>query len=276
MKNQKKLEQIDIFSLICPQCNVNEFIQDEICLKCEKCGIKYKKENDKLFFTKDYFDVDKWENKSKGFDLFKRKKYNFRKIDNISGPRIRDLKSYLNVDGLALNLGGGSDNYDGFINVDLGRYPNVHVVCSLEKIPFKSSSVDLVVSNSVLEHIKDYKAVINEIYRILKPGGYLYLSVPNLCMRHHKYDFHRWTIPGLLDMLKNFDAVESGSCRGVAYALETLVEALIVYKTKPGIFREILRRSWLFFSRPLYWIKADGSEEYDAMSQTIYAIVKKN
>jgi hypothetical protein len=94
-------------------------------------------------------------------------------------------------------------------------------------------------------------------------------------MRHHNIDFHRWTIPGLLEMLNNFEVLESGSCRGVAYALDSLVEALIVYKTKAGIVRELFRRSWHFLSYPLYWIKGDGSAEYDAMSQTIYAIVKK-
>jgi SAM-dependent methyltransferase len=172
-------------------------------------------------------------------------------------------------------LGGGADDYEGFINIDLGRYPNVHIVSPLQNIPYKESSVNLVVSNSVLEHIENYEAAINEIYRVLKPGGYLYLSVPNFCMRHHKYDYHRWTIPGLLAMLNNFEVVESGSCRGIAYALDALVEALIVYKTRPGYIREFFRRTWLFLSRPFYWIKGDGSPEYDAMSQTIYAIVKK-
>jgi SAM-dependent methyltransferase len=270
-----KLELIDFSLLLCPKCKSKKLKQTDTHLECENCRSKYNKENDKLFFTERYFDVDNWEIESVEFDILKRKKSRFRRIDKIGGPRIQDLKSYLNVGGLALNLGSGSDNYEGYINIDLGRYPNVHIVSPLEKIPYQDSTVDLVVSNSVLEHIKDYKTVINEIYRVLKPGSYFYLSVPSFCMRHHKYDFHRWTIPGLLEMLKDFEVVESGSCRGVAYALDILIESIIVYKTRPGITREILRRSWLFLSRPIYWIKGDGSAEYEAMSQTIYAIVKK-
>ena len=270
-----KLELIDFSLLLCPKSKSKKLKQTNTHLECEDCRSKYNKKNDKLFFTERFFDVDNWESESVEFDTVKRGKSRFRKIDKIGGPRIRDLKSYLNVNGLALNLGGGSDNYEGYINIDLGRYPNVHIVSPLEKIPYQDSSVDLVVSNSALEHIKDYKSVVNEVYRILKPGGYFYLSVPSFCMRHHKYDYHRWTIPGLLELLKDFEIVESGSCRGVAYALDKLIESLIVYKTRPGITREILRRSWLFISRPFYWIKGDGSEEYVAMSQTIYAIVKK-
>ena len=127
----------------------------------------------------------------------------------------------------------------------------------------------------MLEHIYDYKTVISEVYRVLKPGGYFYLSVPSLCLRHHEYDYHRWTMPGLLSLLQQFEVVEHGACRGVAYSISTLIESLIVFKTKPGIGRELWRRFWLFVSRPLYWIKSDESAEYHAMSQTIYAIVKK-
>ena len=135
--------------------------------------------------------------------------------------------------------------------------------------------MDLLVSNSVLEHIYDYKLVVEEIHRVLKPGGFLYLCVPSLCMRHHEYDYHRWTIPGLQAMLGAFEFVESGSCRGVAYAIDVVIEALIVNKTTEGVLREALRRMWLFVSQPLYRLESDGSAEYEAMSQTIYAIVKK-
>jgi SAM-dependent methyltransferase len=265
---------IDINLLMCPRCR-SELLEGDANLTCKGCGTAYRREAGKIFFSEDYFDIDDWASKSTGFDLLRRAPGDYRRIDKIGGPRIRDLPSYLKVDGVALNLGGGADDYEGYVNIDLGRYPNVDIVSSLERIPYKDSSVDLVVSNSVLEHIYAYEAVIGEIHRILRPGGYFYLCVPSVCARHHADDFHRWTVPGLLRLLQAFEPVEHGSCRGVAYVVDILLEGLIVNRTRPGLIREALRRAWLFVSRPLYWIEGDGSPEYEAMSQTIYAIVRK-
>lgn len=273
--NNVSVESIPVDLLICLNCQEDKLRKKSDSLVCEHCNTAYKKENGKIFFTDNYFDVDNWEVKSPEFDMFKRRSSNQRRIDKIGGPRIKDLKSYLGVDGVVLNLGSGKDNYEGHVNIDLGRYPNVHIISDLQKIPYKDESVDLLVSNSVLEHIYDYNAVVKEIYRVLKPGGYIYLSVPNLCMRHHEFDFHRWTMPGLLQLLTQFKIVESGTCRGVAYSLESLIEALIVIKTKPGLFRELLRRMWLWASTPLFRISVENSPEYQAMSQTIYVIAKK-
>jgi 2-polyprenyl-3-methyl-5-hydroxy-6-metoxy-1,4-benzoquinol methylase len=48
-----------------------------------------------------------------------------------------------------------------------------------ENLPFESSSFDLVVSLAVLEHVQDVQRVIAEVFRVLKPGGYAYIEVPN-------------------------------------------------------------------------------------------------
>lgn len=47
------------------------------------------------------------------------------------------------------------------------------VLQSSAPLPFDESSIDLIVSDLVLEHIKDPKSFSNEIKRILKPGGWL-------------------------------------------------------------------------------------------------------
>jgi SAM-dependent methyltransferase len=48
-----------------------------------------------------------------------------------------------------------------------------------EQIPFESSCFDVVLSSNVLEHVADPPAVIAEIARVLKPGGYMQVIVPN-------------------------------------------------------------------------------------------------
>jgi len=50
---------------------------------------------------------------------------------------------------------------------------------SVYKLPFEDNSFDLVICSEVLEHLEDYLAAINEIYRVLKPEGKFLLSVPS-------------------------------------------------------------------------------------------------
>jgi SAM-dependent methyltransferase len=45
-------------------------------------------------------------------------------------------------------------------------------------LPFDSGSLDAVICSEVLEHLADYRAVLKEIRRVLRPGGRLALSVP--------------------------------------------------------------------------------------------------
>ncbi len=45
-------------------------------------------------------------------------------------------------------------------------------------LPIRGDAAGLIVCSEVLEHIQDETACLNEIYRILKPGGILILSTP--------------------------------------------------------------------------------------------------
>lgn len=47
-------------------------------------------------------------------------------------------------------------------------------------IPIKSASCDLVLCLEVIEHQKNAEYLLKEIYRILKPGGVLLVSTPNM------------------------------------------------------------------------------------------------
>jgi len=59
-------------------------------------------------------------------------------------------------------------------------------------LPFKNESFDIVVSNYVLEHVRNQKKHISEVYRVLKKEGICYLSTPNkfwLIESHYKLPF---------------------------------------------------------------------------------------
>jgi len=46
------------------------------------------------------------------------------------------------------------------------------------QLPFADASFDKVICAEVLEHIPDYQSVLDEIHRVLKPGGVFAASVP--------------------------------------------------------------------------------------------------
>jgi ubiquinone/menaquinone biosynthesis C-methylase UbiE len=52
------------------------------------------------------------------------------------------------------------------------------VAASLTEIPIKSASVDLVLCSEVLEHIADDASALDELCRVLVPGGWLLITVP--------------------------------------------------------------------------------------------------
>lgn len=53
------------------------------------------------------------------------------------------------------------------------------VVCPAEKLEFPDNFFDIVISNEVLEHVTDDKKSVEEIMRVLKPGGHFVIFTPN-------------------------------------------------------------------------------------------------
>lgn len=54
------------------------------------------------------------------------------------------------------------------------------ILGDINKMPIKENSVDLLYGGGVIEHFKDTQTVINEMYRVLKPGGIAFNTVPYL------------------------------------------------------------------------------------------------
>ena len=52
-------------------------------------------------------------------------------------------------------------------------------VCPLERTPYEDDMFDAVILTDVLEHVVNERVVINELFRILKPGGHLIVTVPH-------------------------------------------------------------------------------------------------
>ncbi len=56
-----------------------------------------------------------------------------------------------------------------------------------ENLPYPAGTFDLVLSHEVLEHVQDDRRSLEEIVRVLKPGGRLILFVPN---RGYPFETH--------------------------------------------------------------------------------------
>ena len=78
-----------------------------------------------------------------------------------------------------LDIGCGRHKLDGAIGLDHMELPGVDVVADLsQRLPFEDDEFDLVYSNQVLEHVPNLLGLIDETYRILKPGGTFIAHVP--------------------------------------------------------------------------------------------------
>jgi SAM-dependent methyltransferase len=55
-----------------------------------------------------------------------------------------------------------------------------------DPIPLEDGSVDLVIANQVLEHLKDIYWVFHEVSRLLPVGGKMIIGVPNLASLHNR------------------------------------------------------------------------------------------
>jgi SAM-dependent methyltransferase len=84
------------------------------------------------------------------------------------------------------------------------KYAPLDYVCDLSSIPVEDGRFDRIVFNQVLEHIPDPAVVLTELYRVLKPGGRLFCSVPLFYAEHQQpYDFYRYTQFALRRLFEN-------------------------------------------------------------------------
>jgi SAM-dependent methyltransferase len=124
------------------------------------------------------------------------------------------IKNLLKVSDTTLDIGSGENPpYLKYIkNINNIKYtkadgnktnePDFVIDCERE-FQLDSESVNYVLLFNVLEHIYDYRLTLNEIHRILKQGGRLYLYVPYFIKIHGSpYDFHRYTHFALYKALK--------------------------------------------------------------------------
>jgi ubiquinone/menaquinone biosynthesis C-methylase UbiE len=114
---------------------------------------------------------------------------------------------------------------------------NPDIVGDVHQLPLADNSVDAVLCMHLLEHVEEPHTAIKEVYRVLKPGGYLYIDVPFLFYYHpmegYYKDYYRFTKDGLAYLTRDFSSVE---IQGVHGAIATVMNLFPFFSKKTALF----------------------------------------
>ncbi len=107
---------------------------------------------------------------------------------------------------VAIDIGCGERKHPGSLGVDIAPLRSVNVVADFRQgLPFRDSTVDGVYASHILEHFDDITDLMDEIWRVCRPGGRVYITVP-----HASSTYMTWRDPThrrgvLLSTLSYFD-----------------------------------------------------------------------
>jgi len=122
----------------------------------------------------------------------------------------KSLEEHLpEMEGVILDVGCGQKPYrdlilsekssvTNYIGLDFTENPihdnDPEITWQKGKIPLQDKSIDSAICTEVLEHCPDPENILKEIYRVLRPGGNLFLTVPFLWPLHEvPFDECRYT-----------------------------------------------------------------------------------
>ena len=144
-------------------------------------------------------------------------------ISNIAAPHAK---------GVMLDYGCGGQPYRELFETPISKYIGADVEAALDidldliidpglSLAIDSNSIDTVLSTQTLEHVYNFKSYIVECFRVLRPGGYLILTVPMQWRMHEvPFDYWRFTKYGVKSALEEygFSIISLVPCGG-AWAL---------------------------------------------------------
>ena len=190
--------------------------------------------------------------------------------------------------GTLLDYGCGNRPYESLFQAGIQKYIGVdvvqnkfntvsYVVPTNALLPLENDSVDTVLSTQVLEHVSEPKDYIQEVARVLRPGGTFILTCPGTYMLHEEpYDFFRYTKYGLQHLLEshNFEIVRLDAAGG---AWRLIGQTLVNHKTFGAKFRVpiiggLTRRAWIFTANVLCeFLDRFNTNEKDTLNYMVIA-----
>lgn len=113
------------------------------------------------------------------------------------------------------------------------------------KIPMEDRSVDCIMATEVLEHCFEPQELLNEIFRVLKPGGMFFCTVPFIWHLHEiPHDAYRYTPYSLEKLLSGsgFKQISVKATGGWDSALSQMLGLWVTYRPTKRIMKSILLR----------------------------------
>ncbi len=170
------------------------------------------------------------------------------------------------------------------VDADKFDYSNSEITAfNGEDIPFEDEKFNGVICTEVLEHVQHYQKLIDEMYRVMKPGAKAIVTIPWSARYHYiPYDYFRYTPSSLKIMFSRFSQAK---IRPRGSDISNIANKLIVlwfrnlFPNQP--WKWILLPVWFIFSPLLiatvltahlsFWVGAGSTD--DPLGYTI--ILKK-
>jgi SAM-dependent methyltransferase len=135
-----------------------------------------------------------------------------------------------------LELGSGmkpwADPNHEIVHLDRLPLPHVETVWDLNLgLPYPDASFDTILAFDVIEHIIDAYALMEEIYRVLKPGGELWIRTTNWRYSNAFRDLSHYHFCDI----ETFDVFDPSTPYGVRYGWMTRARFKVLEKGESGM-----------------------------------------
>lgn len=130
-------------------------------------------------------------------------------LENSLIPLLKEVKP-----GIVLDIGAKGSPYKRYIRhinyltLDVEEANSPDICCDLHEIKWESDYFDTIIATEVLEHCYDPKKAVNEMFRVLKPGGICIASTRFIYIYHpDPGDYYRFTWDSLKYLFSAFKNV---------------------------------------------------------------------